>query len=335
MGSMSGGSDALFLIVRSFLESDSGLLSGQWLADSLGVSRAAIRGRIEQLLRLGYRIEARRGLGYQFLSEPEFACPYAIRGRLADIGDRFELVVIDETDSTNSEAERLLAVGRETPFALIARCQSGGRGRMGRRWESALTGGLYLSLVLEPRLPPSRLQLLTLWMGCRLCEVIGETHLIPVGIKWPNDLQVGGRKVAGMLAEARIDSDLMHHLIFGLGLNINTPMEEFPEVLRGSASSLSVALGRKLPFNGVVALAIRALLTAYSEVVAGLDQACFHSLWNRYSVLNGKQVVAKSWGGSLEGRMVGVAADGALLLDTGSAEPQALYSADVTLSTPA
>src|SRR5690606_18217155 len=131
-------------------------------------------------------------------------------------------------DSTNDEAARQLAAGRTAPFVILARKQTRGRGRLGRAWHSEANGNLYASFAFRPRVPPGRMAVFTLWMGVSICELIANfTHLQP-GIKWPNDILFDGRKAGGMLTEARIDSDQIRDLIFGLGLNVNAPAADWP-----------------------------------------------------------------------------------------------------------
>jgi BirA family biotin operon repressor/biotin-[acetyl-CoA-carboxylase] ligase len=169
-------------------------------------------------------------------------------------------------DSTNSESERQLAHGEEAPFVVIAQSQTAGRGRLGRKWHSSDKGNIYLSLALRPFILPERLKPFTLWMGLALCRAIEGYLKIKLGLKWPNDiLSPDGKKIAGILTEARLDVDTVRDLIFGLGLNIS-PQKEFPQELKGIASSLTQITGEAIDINAFTAEIIKTLLAKLGGV---------------------------------------------------------------------
>jgi BirA family biotin operon repressor/biotin-[acetyl-CoA-carboxylase] ligase len=240
-----------------------------------------------------------------------------------------------EVDSTNSEAERRLAVGQEAPFAVFARTQKAGRGRLGRKWHSAPSGNLYLSLAFRPFIPPDRLKPFTLWMGLALCAHVEKSLGLKLGLKWPNDLQSpDGRKVAGMLTEARLDADSVRELVFGVGLNLTGAPKDFPADLRATAGSLEAALGAPLDLNREAAGVIAALFRAWEQFEEGTWSRSFRKLWSHHDVLAGKSVRVGLRGDPVAGVVDGIDDEGSLILRTGGGRRAIVSSGEVTLRKP-
>ena len=322
-------------ILLAFLEADGEPVSGDRLAKELGVSRVAIWSRLERLRASGYVFAASTRKGYALRSVPRHLDPALLDAhlRLLKVSPKVEFLA--EVDSTNSEAERRLAVGQETPFAVFARTQKAGRGRLGRKWHSAPSGNLYLSLAFRPFIPPDRLKPFTLWMGLALCAHVEKTLGLKLGLKWPNDLQSpDGRKVAGMLTEARLDADSVRELVFGVGLNLTGAPKDFPAELRASAGSLEAALGAPLDLNREAAGVIAALFRAWEQFEEGTWSRSFRKLWSHHDVLAGKSVRVGLRGDPVAGVVDGIDDEGSLILRTGGGRRTIVSSGEVTLRKP-
>ncbi len=211
------------IILRELLAREPNWVSGTSLAAKLGISRVAVWQHMEKLRGAGFTFEAQRARGYRIAARPAALHAALVETQLRVRPRAFSLLVLDEIDSTNDEAARQLSAGRPTPFAVMARRQTRGRGRFGRLWHSGASSNLYASFAFRPRVEPDRMQTFTLWMGVNLCELLVKFASVTPGIKWPNDILFEGRKAGGMLTEARVDSDQIRDLVFGLGLNVNTP----------------------------------------------------------------------------------------------------------------
>ncbi|MGA2052197.1 MAG: biotin--[acetyl-CoA-carboxylase] ligase [Opitutales bacterium] len=316
---------------------EGGFVSGEELAGLLGVSRVSVWGRLKKLQAEGFELEAVRGRGYRLMREPAALHPVMLEAclrRRHPRGGGPAVIYLPEIDSTNEEAERALAAGRKTPLVIFAGRQTAGRGRLGRAWHSAEAGGLYLSFAFEPRLPPARMPKFTLWMGLSLCRLLNETYALPVRVKWPNDLVHEGRKLAGMLTEARIDADVMRDLIFGLGLNVNGD----PAKWKGGAAAAQVA-GTLQQVNGGRALSIHAIAAdvawtgarAYEDFVSGRFAAEFNELWACYDSLRGREVTVAMADGTLRGKAAGLDESGALRLTLPDGSRRVVQSGDVSL----
>ncbi len=319
-------------ILRAFLEAGTQPVSGDRLAKELGISRVAVWSRLERLRTAGFTFKASTKKGYMLTGTPSMLNAAWLDAHLRQrkVGPEVELLAA--VDSTNSEAERRLAVGQETPFAILAQTQSAGRGRLSRRWHSASAGNLYLTLAFRPFIPPEKLKPFTLWMGLAVCAHVEAAYGLKLGLKWPNDLLAAdGRKVAGMLTEARMDSDVVRDLVFGLGLNVATAEKDFPVELRSLASSLAQAGAGDLDINCVAADALVALWAAWDEFLEGTWQPVFRQRWHRHDVLTGRSVRVGLRGEPVTGIVDGIDDEGSLILRTGGGRQAIVTSGEVTL----
>ena len=174
-----------------------------------------------------------------------------------------QLVVVEETGSTNDLAWEAEARGAPEGFVVFAERQTAGRGRYGRRWESAPYQGLWFSVLLRPPVTLNESPRLTsLLANVAAATIIGETGCA-VSIKMPNDIYVTGRKIAGVLVEGRTASDGSYVAVAGLGVNVNQTLEDFPEELRATAGSLRMATGRQIQRGPLAAAFLQKLETDY------------------------------------------------------------------------
>ncbi len=319
------------LILRELLAREGGWVSGAALARRLGLSRVGVWQRMERLRAAGFTLEARRARGYRLVRAPERLHPALVETLLRGRPRAFSLVILDEVDSTNDEVLRQLAAGRPTPFAVLARRQTQGRGRFGRSWHSASPANLYASFGFRPRIPPGRMPLFTLWMGVNLCELLANFVPEAPRLKWPNDLVYGSHKAGGMLTEARIDADQIRDLVFGVGLNVNAPSETWPTDLARRVISLSQVAGSRLDLNRLAAALIGRVLLAYAAFVEDRHREGFAERWHRYDLLRGRPVALLEGGRRHHGTVVGVDEEGALLLRDASARLHRFRAGEVTV----
>lgn len=328
---MSAASSPEITILRALIEAGDGFVSGADLARTLGMSRVAVWQHMEKLREQGFAFEAVRARGYKLTARPAGLNASLLHAYLPPRADRFELLVLGEIDSTNDEAARQLAAGRPTPFAVIARRQTRGRGRLGRTWHSDDTGNLYISFAFRPHLPPSRMPTFTLWMGANLCELIASFCRATPGLKWPNDLLFDGRKAGGILTEARVDADEIRDLVFGLGLNVFVPNGGWPAEITRRATALADHARAPLEVNRLTAALIGRVLAAYEKFVSGVYLKTFGDLWNRYDILRGRPVAVLHGERRIAGTAAGIDDEGSLLVRTEKGRTERFHAGDVTL----
>lgn len=319
------------MILNELLAAGDGFVSGTVLAERMGVSRVAVWTHMEKLRAEGFAFEARPRLGYRITRTPTEVSPLFLKTLLSPEWRELPIHFHDTIDSTNSEAERLLANGSETPLVVVARAQQRGRGRLGRQWHSADSGNLYLSFVFQPRLSPRRMQTFTLWMGTAICEFLNKGEQVPAQVKWPNDLLLDGKKIGGILTEARVDHDQIRDLVFGLGLNVNGNQESLPPELRSTATSIAASAGEKRCLNRFTGALLTCVMEAYREFTNGGHEEKFRSFWPRYDSLFGKIVSAHHGTARSTGIARGINDDGALLLEQADGSHTEIHAGDVTL----
>lgn len=318
-------------ILAAFLAADGGYVSGSSIAEDTGVSRAAVWGRLERLRTEGFAFEAVRNRGYRLETIPGTLHPALLAAHLLRLACPANLHFLAETDSTNTQAERLLAEGEHTPFVVVAGRQTAGRGRRGREWFSQDPGNLTLSLALRPQLPPARMQTFTLWMGLSTCLAINELCGVSLKVKWPNDLHWNGKKVAGMLTEARSDSEMLRDLVFGIGLNVNGVTDEYPPEVRRVAGSLREAAGRVFDLNETAAKLICALQKACDTFLEDCYREIFREQWPLHDALTGQEVTVSLADGEVVGEYLGIDETGTLRLRLPDGQERQFAAGDVTL----
>ncbi len=211
-------------------------LSGQELCGRLGVSRTAVWKVIKQLQSEGYKIEAVRNKGYRLLEGGDVMTEAEIKSCMSGEGRERRVVCYDETDSTNTRAKYLAEEGAGEGTLVVAERQNAGKGRRGRSWVSPPGTGIWMSFILRPDMAPSQASMLTLVAALGVSEGIFQTVGVRPEIKWPNDLVLGGKKICGILTEMSTELETIQYVVVGIGINVN--MEEFPEELSQTATSL-------------------------------------------------------------------------------------------------
>jgi len=230
---------------------------------------------------------------------------------------------LDEVDSTQSVLSELARDGAPEGTVVTARHQTGGRGRRGRRWWDEPGQSLLMSVLLRPRVPPSRVPQLSLLGGLAMIDALLAAAGVTARIRWPNDVLVGQRKVCGILSEASSGRDgQVEHVIVGIGLNID--QARFPDELLPVASSLRLATGRSHDHARVLECVLAALDRRYAEWLGG-GFAGLRTVWREHSLTIGARVPLPGGG---DGVAVDVDADGALLVDAGDGALRRLVSAE-------
>lgn len=302
------------IVLFELKKNDGKYVSGEELSRRLGVSRTAVWKHISGLRDEGYEIESSPRHGYRLVSVPELLLPSEIRDGLeTDILGQ-KIVHLHDTDSTNSIARELGSRGWPEGTVVVAERQRAGRGRLGRQWISP-EGGIWLSLLLRPKLLPQQVQLLTLAAGVAAVRATRGAAGIEPGIKWPNDLLLGQRKLAGILSEISAEMDLVHYLVLGIGVNANIPEKAFPIELAATMTSLLAETGRPVYRAGWVRLFLKEMEFLYLQALSQNFSAILAG-WRDYSVTLGREVTIRLPGRQVRGFAENIDDSGALLVRT-------------------
>jgi len=289
--------------------------SGQVLGGILGVSRSAVWKQLQQLeLELGLEVHKVRGRGYRLAHPVSLLDVSDISRRLQTLG--WSIRVLNTVDSTNAEASRLVGAGHAMPALVLAERQTAGRGRRGRKWVSPFAENLYYSLVLRIEGGMQQLEGLSLVVGLAVMQALRESGLHTAGLKWPNDVLVGGRKVAGILLELMGDPADICHLVIGVGINVN--MRTCAEVDQPWTSVLLEA-GTPLDRNDLVVRMSEAL-DRYLALRREHGFSAVQSEWEQNHLWQGRAVSLHAGAGVVEGTVLGIDATGALRLDVAGVE---------------
>lgn len=224
--------------ILHILRSQDGYVSGQELCERFGVSRTAVWKTINQLKEEGYEIEAVPNKGYHITACPDVVSAEEVKSLLETRWAGQNIAYFSAVDSTNNKAKRMAEEGAPHGTLVIADEQTGGRGRRGRSWNTIPGAAIAMTLVIRPELPPERASMVTLLMGMAVASGCRELLGLPVGIKWPNDAVLDGKKICGILTEMSMEMDAINYLVIGTGINVN--MDEFPEEISQVATSLSL-----------------------------------------------------------------------------------------------
>ena len=318
-------------ILESLIQADD-YVSGSSLAKSIGISRTTIHTKIDQLKNSGFKINAISNRGYCLEKLPKKLTPQLLFTYGKGLIDDFQIFFYPSIDSTNLEAERLFSNGAKPPFAVFTHKQTAGKGRLGRKWHSQANQNLYCSIMFSPDTQPEKLQSFTLWAGIEICRSIKA--LIPtldLKIKWPNDLYCNEKKVSGILTEARIDSDRMHTIILGLGLNINSTPKSFPEEIKSIATSLRAETNQSYDMNALSIEIIQATVKAYDKCIESREKESLSQAWEAFDYLKDKPISLIENGQKVFGLAFGINSYGALQIKKNDGTIHSIHSGDVTL----
>jgi BirA family biotin operon repressor/biotin-[acetyl-CoA-carboxylase] ligase len=318
-------------ILAALRSAENGGVSGADLADRLGISRAAVWARIEDLRKLGYDIEAGPHVGYRLINDPDVLHADDLIARLGKtkvIGR--DIQVFEQTTSTNDVVEKLARDGVKEGVVVFAESQTKGRGRLGRQWMSPARKGLWFSILLRPELRPQETTQLMVAAATALWRAIRAVTGIAAEIKWPNDILIRGKKVVGILTELSAEVDRVKHVTLGVGVDVNLSASEFPADLKKIATSLRVESGKPVSRPELATAILRELDRDYARVCAG-QFATVADEWEQKCTTIGKNVVIQIGDRKLRGRAEALDDDGALLIRTEHGHLERIIGGDVTL----
>jgi BirA family biotin operon repressor/biotin-[acetyl-CoA-carboxylase] ligase len=290
-------------------------VSGEALAQKLGISRVAVWKQIQRLKDMGYEIIANQNLGYCLISRPDLLIPQEVQRRLFTKYIGKEVYYFPELKSTNIMAkEKALhrAEGINEGTLIIAERQSAGKGRLGREWFSP-AGGIWLSIILYPQLPPSYISRITLMTAVVVVRAIKMCTQIDPQIKWPNDILINEKKVCGILTEMSAELDIINWVVVGIGINVNIEHQEFPEDIQENTISLKEVSGKEILRVKMVQI----FLQEFEKYYESLKRKEFSSIlkeWKLYSHTLGRKIRVDMGERIVTGEAVNINEEGALIL---------------------
>ncbi len=315
-------------ILQLLRESAPAFFSGEEISRRLKVSRTAVWKRMNHLRNLGYKIEASTRSGYRLIQSPDLLTPSEIKPILKTKWMGRTIHYFHTLDSTNSKAYQLALNGAEEGEVVIAESQEKGRGRLGRDWISPPLLNLNLSVILRPKISPHQAPLITLMAAIAAADAIQKfSGLLPL-IKWPNDILLRDRKVAGLLNEIHSEMDRIHFVILGIGVNLNMDEKMFSKEIRAVATSLKIEMGQTISRKVFLQSLLQELEKWYT-VFMKQGSAVILKAWRDWAHIKGRRVKVTSFGETLAGIAVDVDSDGALILETADGKRKRVVAGDI------
>jgi BirA family biotin operon repressor/biotin-[acetyl-CoA-carboxylase] ligase len=310
--------------ILDFLKRKQGYISGEEISHHLKISRQALWKHIHQLKEAGYGITAVPHLGYQleFCPDRLFASEIAHKLQTKFIGRK--VYYFDELASTMDIATQLGIKGAPEGTLVVAEAQNKGRGRLGRTWSSPKYKGIYLSLILRPKLSPQAAAILTLLTAVSICEAVKEITGLEAKIKWPNDILLGSKKLGGILTELTAETDEVRFVIIGIGLNVNNTKNS----LVAAATSLKEAKGQNLNRLELLQEILRRIEYNYAHLEEKAKPDIIDK-WRSFNTTLGKRVKVISQRHQVEGQAIDIDSDGGLLVRRDSGLTEKVMSGDV------
>lgn len=315
--------------ILSLLRERKDYVSGQELCNHFGVSRTAVWKVMNQLKEEGYEIEAVKNKGYKLLNQPDILSANEIAGRLTTKWVGKKLYCFEETGSTNIDAKRFAEEGDPDGTLVVADSQSSGRGRRGRSWSSPKGTSIYMSLALKPSYQPDKASMITLIMALAVAKGIREMTGMSAMIKWPNDIVVNKKKVCGILTEMNVESDYIHSVVIGVGINVNE--QDFPEEIRETATSLFLEAGKKITRAQLVALTMKHFERDYETFLQKEDLRDLLDEYNDLLINIDKKVKVLDPIREWEGTAKGINAKGELLVENEKGKLIEVYAGEVSV----
>ncbi len=305
------------------------VVSGEKLARDLGVSHSTLARWIDKLRGYGIEIKGELFTGYRLVRLPDVIIPQILRPRLRTNTLGKNIYHFYSVDSTNTFASRLLSHGHGVPegTVILAEAQTAGRGRLGRSWHSEREVGLYFSMVLRPKTPPSLAPLFTLAAAAAMHNAIERNSDLDVDIKWPNDLLIDGKKTCGVLAEIQAEVDRIRTLILGVGVNVNHA--SLPADIAHRATSLRMSSGRMHSRIEILIDFLEEFENLYADFVKNGPRVVIDQ-WTRHSSFaSGRSLDVNDGLRTICGVTRGLNALGALRIEQQDGRIEEVYSGDV------
>ncbi|NBJ71463.1 biotin--[acetyl-CoA-carboxylase] ligase [Roseburia sp. 1XD42-34] len=316
-------------LIQLLAKNEEDYISGQALSEELNISRSAIWKHMKELEKDGYEIEAKSKRGYRIISYPEKISENTVRWGLETKWLGKNVIHREVTSSTQIIAHNAAKEHKGHGTIVIADEQISGRGRMNRDWHSKKGDGMWMSMVLQPSLPPYLAPQLTLLTAVALAETIEELTALMPSIKWPNDILFDNeKKCAGILTELQAEQDQIQYVIIGVGLNINQESKDWPVEVQQRATSLQIETGRQWSIKQIMQHFLKHFEILYDTYMQQGFLAV-KTKWEAYGFKMGERITIRQLDRHRQAIFYGLADDGALLIKNEDGSVERLYSGEI------
>ncbi|WP_338024211.1 biotin--[acetyl-CoA-carboxylase] ligase [Aquibacillus albus] len=303
-------------------------VSGQELSNELRKSRTAIWKHMKELEKDGYIIDAVPRKGYRIREFPKKLSSNTIQWGLHTKWLGSKIIHKKSVPSTQNIAHQLAQEGAQHGTVIIADEQTAGRGRLERKWHSMSEQGIWMSLLLRPKIPPIQAPQLTLLAATVLADILLKKVNVKAYIKWPNDIILNDKKIAGILTEMQAEQDQIQYIVLGIGINVNQSHHEFPEELKSIATSLKIETNKTHNIRDL----IQSILTTFEQTYDHYLQNGFHDIkmkWESFGYKLGETVNITTPNHTWNTTILGIESDGGLLIKNPDGKTEKIYSAEI------
>jgi BirA family biotin operon repressor/biotin-[acetyl-CoA-carboxylase] ligase len=305
-------------------------VSGAEFGAAHAISRAAVWKAVTSLRAAGYVIESVPNRGYRLISSGDAIDPDNVMERASSmIVGRGGIIILDEVDSTNRYAKVLAEKNASEGTIVIAKKQIAGRGRLGREWHSSDTGSLCMSVILKPECAPADVAGISLLATYAVYETVKRYVGDRSELKWPNDVLVGGKKIAGILVELEATIDEVRFAVVGIGINVNNRTDSFPTKINETATSLAVETKSTIDMNEFLAALVSSLDVRYAEFKTDGMPAVI-ARWRESYRMKGNQVTVTRRNETFTGKVIDIDDSGALCIEDCGGKKIRVFSGDTT-----
>jgi BirA family biotin operon repressor/biotin-[acetyl-CoA-carboxylase] ligase len=309
--------DPGFLKVLYFLKShNTEYLSGQDLSDVLKISRVAVWKHIKKIKELGYNIESKQKLGYRLASGTNLLLPWEITQGLKTKIIGKQAFFFDTLDSTQIQAIKMASDSKNSGAVIIAKKQTSGKGRANRKWHSP-EGGIWLSIIIHPDFDISMITLFPIASATALCKAMEKSLDVKPELKWPNDITINGKKVAGILVDASLESNKIENIVLGIGINFDINVKEIEKKLESTPNFYGIATLKNYQKDTPVVTFVQIFLKELEEIVDLLNKGQVRKIikeWTSRSSTIGKVVEFSTNDGKVRGKAIKIDDEGALVV---------------------
>jgi BirA family biotin operon repressor/biotin-[acetyl-CoA-carboxylase] ligase len=316
--------DSAFKVLEILERSDTPL-SGEIISNELGITRSAVWKHIKELRGMGYDIISSQKEGYKLKATSNKLLPYEVHKKLKTQFIGKKIRYLENTPSTIWVGKQMCSegdVGKMHGMVIIAEEQSGGIGRMGRAWVSP-SGGIWITIVLKPRVPIDHIFMITMAGSIAIAKEFDLGALI----KWPNDIFIGNKKVAGLLLELAAEADSVHYCLLSIGIDVNVPLNQFSPALQKDITSISAEVGHEVDRASFLARILKEFESRYLLIESGEYEAIIRE-WKSLSCTLENRVQIRTLKNSFEGDAIDIDEFGALIIRKDNGKLERVISGD-------
>jgi BirA family biotin operon repressor/biotin-[acetyl-CoA-carboxylase] ligase len=325
---VNGLPDSAFKVLE-ILERSETPVSGEAISNELGITRSAVWKHIQELRGMGYDIYSSQKEGYKLTRTSSKLLPYEIHKKLKTQFIGKKIRYLENTPSTIWVGKQMCSegdVGKMHGMVIIAEEQTGGIGRMGRAWVSP-SGGIWITIVLKPRVPIDHIFMITMAGSIAIARAIRKEFDLGALIKWPNDIFIGNKKVAGLLLELAADADAVHYCLLSIGIDVNVPLNQFSPALQKDITSISAEVGHEVDRASFLARILKEFESRYLLIESGEYETIIRE-WKSLSCTLENRVLIRTLKNSFEGDAIDIDEFGALIIRKDNGKLERVISGD-------